>query len=74
MKLIIFIILILNLSLSSSFSAEKKDCSKFKKFSKNNIACKAHNIKTGTKNTAGKIKKKSGNILKATTGIFKKDK
>ena len=32
MKLLIFIILILNLSLSTSFSAEKKDCSKFKKF------------------------------------------
>ena len=25
------------------------------KFSKKNIACKAHNFKTGTKNTAGKI-------------------
>ena len=60
MKLLIFIILILNLSLSTSFSAEKKDCSKFKKFSKNHIACKASNLKTG-------------NILKATTGIFKKN-
>tara|TARA_X000000368_G_scaffold415338_1_gene406916 strand:+ start:304 stop:525 length:222 start_codon:yes stop_codon:yes gene_type:complete len=73
MKLLIFIILILNLSLSTSFSAEKKDCSKFKKFSKNHIACKASNLKTGTKNTAGKIKNKTGNILKATTGIFKKN-
>ena len=72
MKLIIFIILILNLSLNASISAEKKDCSKFKKFSKNHIACKASNLKAGTKNTAGKIKKKTGNILKVTTGIFKK--
>ena len=73
MKLLIFIILILNLCLSTSFSAEKKDCSKFKKFSKNHIACKASNLKAGTKNTAGKIKNKTGNILKVTTGIFKKN-
>ena len=73
MKLIVNIIIILLLTLNVSALAEKKDCSKFKKFSKKNIACKAHNLKTGTKNTAGKIKKKTGNILKATTGIFKKN-
>ena len=73
MKLIIFIIIIINLTLSNSFSAEKKDCSKLKKFSKEHIACKASNIKTGTKNTAGKIKEKTGNILKVTSGVFKKN-
>ena len=73
MKLILHIIIILFLTINSSASAEKKDCSKFKKFSKKNIACKAHNLKTGTKNTAGKIKKKTGSIIKATTGIFKKN-
>jgi len=73
MKLILHIILILFLTINLSVSAEKKDCSEFKKFSKKNIACKAHNLKTGTKNTAGKIKKKTGSILKATTGIFKKN-
>ena len=59
MKLIAHTIIVLFFILNISAFAEKKDCSKFKKFSKNNIACKAHNIKTGTKNTAGKIKKKS---------------
>ena len=74
MKLIINIIIILFFILNISAYAEKKDCSEFKKFSKNHIICKAHNLKSGTKNTAGKIKQKTGNILKATTGIFKKDK
>ena len=74
MKLIIHIIVILFLTLNVSAFAEKKDCSTFKKFSKDHIACKAHNFKNGTKNTAGKIKKKTGNILKATTEIFKKNK
>jgi len=73
MKLILHIIIILFLALNLSASAEKRDCSEFKKFSKKNIACKAHNFKTGTKNTAGKIKKKTGSILKATTEIFKKN-
>ena len=73
MKLILHIIIILFLTINLSASAEKKDCSEFKKFSKKHIACKAHNLKTGTKNTAGKIKKKTGSILKATTGIFKKN-
>ena len=70
MKLLIFIILILNLSLSTSFSAEKKDCSKFKKFSKNHIACKASNLKAGTKNTAGKIKKKNWKYIKSYNWDF----
>tara|TARA_B100001175_G_scaffold271634_1_gene244434 strand:+ start:580 stop:804 length:225 start_codon:yes stop_codon:yes gene_type:complete len=74
MKLIINIILILFFALNVSVYAEKKDCSIFKKLSKNHIVCKAHNLKTGTKDTASKVKKKTGNILKATTGIFKKDK
>ena len=72
MKLILHIIIILFLTINLSSSAEKKDYSEFKKFSKKYIACKAHNLKTGTKNTAGKIKKKTGTMLKATTGIFKK--
>ena len=72
MKLITHTIIILFFTLTTLALAEKKDCSKFKKFSKKHIACKAHNLKTGTKNTAGKIKKKTGNILKVTTGVFKK--
>tara|TARA_Y100001970_G_C13811880_1_gene640465 strand:- start:455 stop:676 length:222 start_codon:yes stop_codon:yes gene_type:complete len=72
MKLITHTIIILFFTLTTLALAEKKDCSEFKKFSKKHIACKAHNLKTGTKNTAGKIKKKTGNILKVTTGIFKK--
>ena len=55
MKLLIFIILILNLSLSTSFSAKER-CGKFKKFSKNHIACKASNLKTGTKILLEKLK------------------
>ena len=74
MKLIINTIIILFFILNISAYAEKKDCSKFKKFSKNHIACKAYNLKNGTKNTAGKIKQKTGNILKATTGLFTKNK
>ena len=73
MKLIINIIIILFITLITSAFAEKKDCSEFKKFSKKHIACKAHNLKAVTKNTAGKIKKKTGSILKTTTGIFKKN-
>ena len=74
MKLIINTIIILFFILNISAYAEKKNCSEFKKFSKNHIACKAHNLKSGTKNTADKIKQKTGNILKATTKIFKKEK
>ena len=74
MKLIINTVVILCFILNIQAYAEKKDCSGFKKFSKEHIACKAHNLKNGTKNTAGKIKEKTGNILKATTGIFKKKK
>ena len=74
MKLIINTIVILCFVLNFQAYAEKKDCSEFKKFSKDHIACKAYNLKDSTKNTAGKIKQKTGNILKATTGIFKKDK
>tara|TARA_B100001250_G_C19390255_1_gene610225 strand:+ start:261 stop:485 length:225 start_codon:yes stop_codon:yes gene_type:complete len=74
MKLIINTIIMLFFILNISAYAEKKNCSEFKKFSKSHIACKAHNLKSGTKNTAGKIKQKTGNILKATTGIFKKNK
>ena len=74
MKKTLFAIIIVTLLQTQSYSAEKKDCSEFKKFSKDHIACKAHNLKNGTKNTAGKIKQKTGNILKATTGIFKKNK
>ena len=71
---LLFSITILYLSLINQSFSENKDCSEFKRFSKNHIACKAHNLKNGTKNTAGKIKRKTGNILKATTGIFKKNK
>ena len=74
MKLIINTIIMLFFILNISSYAQKKNCSEFKKFSKSHIACKAHNLKSGTKNTAGKIKQKTGNILKATTGIFKKNK
>tara|TARA_B100000965_G_scaffold405331_1_gene438974 strand:- start:1686 stop:1910 length:225 start_codon:yes stop_codon:yes gene_type:complete len=74
MKILAHIIIILSFIIYVPAFAEKKDCSKLKKFSKNHIACKAHNLKTGTKKTAGKIKEKTGNIFKATTGILKKDK
>tara|TARA_B100000029_G_C16879570_1_gene706170 strand:- start:236 stop:445 length:210 start_codon:yes stop_codon:yes gene_type:complete len=68
MKLIINIFAILFIALNVSVYAEKKDCSEFKKFSKKRVACIAVNLKTGTKNTVGKIKKKTGNILKVTSG------
>ncbi len=68
MKLIINIFAILFIALNVSVYAEKKDCSEFKKFSKKRVACIAGNLKTGTKNTVGKIKKKTGNILKVTSG------
>ena len=58
MKLLIHVVIIFFLILNLSAFAEKKDCSEFKKFSKKHIACKAHNLKTGAKNTAGKFKKK----------------
>ena len=74
MKLIINIIIMLFFTLNVYADTEKKDCSKFKIFSKNHITCKAHNLKNGTKNTAFKIKQKTGNLLKSTTRIFKKDK
>ena len=73
MKLIINIFVTLFFILNVSAFAEKKDCSEFKKFSKKRIACKASNLKSGTKNTAAKIKKKTGNILKVTSGVFKKN-
>ena len=74
MKLIINTIIMLFFILNISAYAEKKNCSEFKKFSKSHIACKAHNLKSMTQNTAGKIKQKTGNILKSATGIFKKNK
>ena len=49
MKLITHTIIILFFTLTTLALAEKKDCSEFKKFSKKHIACKAHNLKTGTK-------------------------
>ena len=60
------------LTLNSSMAMEKKECSEFKKFSKQHIACKAFNIKANAINAGGKIKKKTGKILKKTTGVFKK--
>ena len=74
MKLIINFIIILILSMNISISAEKKDCSVYKKISKSYLACKASNIKTGAKNTAVKIKEKTGNVMKVTAGKIKKNK
>ncbi len=74
MKLIVNFIIILIFSINISIAEEKKDCSEYKKISKKYLACKASNIKTGAKNTAGKIKEKTGNIMKVTAGKLKKDK
>tara|TARA_B100001540_G_C15480235_1_gene494256 strand:+ start:360 stop:569 length:210 start_codon:yes stop_codon:yes gene_type:complete len=68
MKLIVNIFAIFFIALNFSVFAEIKDCGQFKKFSKKHVTCMAGNLKTGTKNTVGKIKKKTGNILKVTSG------
>ena len=72
MKLIVYIILLMHLSLNIANADEKKNCSKYKRFSKEHISCKTFNLKTGIINTGGKIKNGTGNIIKKTTGIFKK--
>ena len=60
MKKITYILTILLLSIIPLNSAEKKDCSDLKKFSKAFVACKANNIKTGIVDTAYK----TGNDIK----------
>ena len=60
MKKITYILTILLLSIIPLNSAEKKDCSDLKKFSKAFVACKANNVKIGIVDTAYK----TGNDIK----------
>ena len=60
MKKITYILTMLLLSIIPLNSAEKKDCSDLKKFSKVFVACKANNIKIGIVDTAYK----TGNEIK----------
>ena len=60
MKKITYILTILLLSIIQLNSAEKKDCSDLKKFSKAFVACKANNVKNGIVDTAYK----TGNDIK----------
>ncbi len=70
MKIFISLLITMIMSFSNVYSQEKRDCSIYKKISKNYVACKAGNLKKGTVNTAGKLKKGTGNIFK---NIFKKN-
>ena len=72
MKLLIYLSFIIFLSIGNSIAADKKDCSKLKKFSKNQIICKAFNLKAETIITTVKIKKKTVNIIKKTNNVIKK--
>ena len=72
MKKIIYLTIILICSSLSINAAEKRDCSEFKKLSKDFIACKAGNLKAGIgavgtdiANTSGKIVKGVGSGLKS---------
>ena len=60
MKKITYILTILLLSIIPLNSAEKKDCSILKKFSKAFVVCKANNVKIGMVDTAYK----TGNDIK----------
>ena len=60
MKKITYILTILLLSIIPLNSAEKKNCSDLKKFSKVFVACKANNIKIGITDTVDK----TGNNIK----------
>ena len=71
MKFLTYIFLMLFLFINNSISAEKNNCSIYKKLTAKHITCKVSNLKSGTVNTAGKIKKGTGNILMKTTGSIK---
>ena len=60
MKKITYILIILLLSIIPINSAEKKNCSDLKKFSKAFVGCKAKNVKNGIVNTVYK----TGNDIK----------
>ena len=68
MKIFIINLIIFFTIFNISFSSEKKDCSIYKKISKNYIACKAGNLKKGTVSTAGKLKKKTGSVVNKILG------
>ena len=74
MKIIILFMFVFILNISNIYAAEKNDCSEFKKLSHKYNVCKAGNLKAGTLNTAGKIKKGTGKVFKKLTGVFKKKK
>tara|TARA_B100000131_G_scaffold316133_1_gene355705 strand:- start:984 stop:1253 length:270 start_codon:yes stop_codon:yes gene_type:complete len=57
MKILIFIILSYSILSNSSFAAEKNDCKKFKRFTKEHISCIAQNLKKITLKGTDKIKK-----------------
>ena len=61
MKIKFLIILVISLFSSNLYAAEKKDCSAFKKLSKDYLKCKASNLKKGTES-----------ILKSTLDYQKK--
>jgi len=50
MKIKFIIILVISLFGSNLYADEKKDCSVFKKLSKDYLKCKTSNLKKGTKN------------------------
>ena len=56
MKKLAYLIIITIIFISPINAAEKKNCSGIKKLSKEFIACKAGNLKTGLKNTGNKFK------------------
>ena len=50
MKIIILFYILTFLASSFAIAEEKKDCSEFKKFSKEHLLCKANQVKDGVKN------------------------
>tara|TARA_B100000965_G_scaffold261306_1_gene220345 strand:- start:62 stop:295 length:234 start_codon:yes stop_codon:yes gene_type:complete len=77
MRKFLYIFLILFINTNTPVYAEKRDCSEYKKFSAKHISCKAFNVKNGSKEITGKIKKSTGNIIMKTKstirGVLKKD-
>ena len=50
MKIIILFYILTFLTSGFAIAEEKKDCSEFKKFSKEHLLCKANQVKDGVKN------------------------
>tara|TARA_B100001540_G_C15175959_1_gene359809 strand:+ start:160 stop:384 length:225 start_codon:yes stop_codon:yes gene_type:complete len=74
MKLTIFLSLIIIFFSTKSFAETKKNCSEFKKFSRQHISCNASKLKKKVVITGSKIKQKTGEILDDSKNIFKKNK